>query len=207
VSDVFVAERRRDAPVAHHHGIFNESAWEVPVIARILKKQVAGFGDRYGYDAGYLKELVDIDLIGAVKLLLAGAFIRHRFGLPAAPWFVVRIIATRRADCGACLKLAIDMAVEAGVPLAAIRHLLLGSWEEAPPDMRLAARYAHAVLDNDPALPAAIAACRRRWGKRGLAGLAAAVTAGQFYPVFKRGLGHATSCAPVIAWLRAPDEG
>ena len=177
------------------------------MIARILKRQVAGFGNRYGYDASYLHELVDTDCTGAVKLLLVGPFTRHRFGLPAAPYFAAKIIATRRADCGACLKLAIDMAVEAGVPLAAIRQLLLGSGEEAPPDMRLAARYADAVLDNDPALPAAIAACTRRWGKRGLAGLAAAVTAGQLYPVFKRGLGHGTSCTPVMAWLSAPDEG
>ena len=176
------------------------------MIARILRKQVAGFGDRYGYDVSYLQDLVDADRTGAVKTLLVGPFTRHRFGLPAAPYFAAKIVATRRADCGACLKLAIDMAVEAGVPLAAIRQLLLGSGEEAPPDMRLAARYAHAVLDNDPALPEAIAACTRRWGKRGLAGLAAAVTAGQFYPVLKRGLGHGSSCTPVMAWLRASNE-
>ena len=177
------------------------------MITRILKRQVTGFGNRYGYDVSYLRELVDTDRSGAVKTLLLGPFTRHRFGLPAAPYFAAKIVATRRADCGACLKLAIDMAAEAGVPLAAIRQLLLGSGEEAPPEMQLAARYAHAVLDNDPALPEAIEACARRWGKRGLAGLAAAVTAGQLYPVFKRGLGHGTSCTPVIAWLRVPDEG
>ena len=127
--------------------------------------------------------------------------------MPPAPYFAANITATRRADCGSCLKLAIDMAVEAGVPLAAIRQLLLGSGDAAPPEMQLAAQYARAVLDNDPAVPEAIEACTRRWGKRGLAGLAAAVTAGQFYPLFKRGLGHGTSCTPVMAWLRAPDEG
>ncbi|MDE0023182.1 MAG: hypothetical protein OXP69_02090, partial [Spirochaetaceae bacterium] len=198
----------RIASVAHRHGVdFNELRGRWPVIARILKKQVAGFGDRYGYDVSYLHDLVDTDRTGAVKMLLVGPFTRHRFGLPAAPYFAAKIIATRRADCGACLKLAIDMAAEAGVPLAAIRQLLLGSGEEAPPEMQLAARYAHAALDNDPALPAAIEACTRRWGKRGLAGLAAAVTARQLYPVFKRGLGHTTSCTPVMAWLRSPDEG
>ena len=176
------------------------------MIARILKKQVAVFGDRYGYEVSYLQELVDTDRTGAVKTLLAGPFNRHRFGLPAAPYFAAKIIATRRADGGACLKLAIDMAVEAGVPLAAVRQLLLGSGEAARPDMQLAARYADAVLDNDPALPEAIEACTRRWGKRGLAGLAAAVTTGQFYPVLKRGLGHGSSCTPVMAWLRAPNE-
>ena len=81
------------------------------MISRILKKQVAGFGDRYGYDIGYMQDLVDTDRRGAVQLLLAGAFTRRRFGLPAAPYFAAKITATRHADCGSCLKLAIDMAV------------------------------------------------------------------------------------------------
>ena len=177
------------------------------MISRILKKQVAGFGDRYGYDIGYMQDLVDTDRRGAVQLLLAGAFTRRRFGLPAAPYFAAKITATRHADCGSCLKLAIDMAVEAGVPLAAIRQLLLGTEGEAPPEMELAARYARAVLDNDPSLLEVIEECTRRWAKRGLAGLAAAVTGGQFYPLLKRGLGHGSSCTPVMAWLRAPDQG
>ena len=148
------------------------------MISRILKKQVAGFGDRYGYDIGYMQDLVDTDRRGAVQLLLAGAFTRRRFGLPAAPYFAAKITATRHADCGSCLKLAIDMAVEAVVPLAAIRQLLLGTEGEAPPEMELAARYARAVLDNDPSLLEVIEECTRRWAKRGLAGLTAAVTGG-----------------------------
>ena len=171
------------------------------MITRILKRQVAGFGDRYGYDVGYLRDLVDADPTGAVKTLLIGPFTRHRFGLPAAPYFAAKIIATRRADCGACLKLAIDMAVEAGVPLPDIRRLLVDSAGEAPPEMLLAARYARAVAEHDPALPGIIEECTRRWGKRGLAGLAAAVTGGQFFPLLKRGLGQSSACTPVLAWL------
>ena len=75
-----------------------------------------------------------------------------------------QVIATRHADCGSCLKLAIDMAVEAGVPLAAIRQLLLGSGKEARPEMQLAARYVGEVLDNDPALPAVIESARGAGG-------------------------------------------
>ena len=141
------------------------------MIARILKSSFARFGSRYGYDASYLHELV-----------LASSFTRHRCGLPLAPYFAAKIVATRHADCGACLKLAIDMAVEAGVPLPDIRRLLVDSAGEAPPEMRLAARYARAVSEHDPALPRIIEECVGCWGKRGLAGLAAAVTGGQFFP-------------------------
>lgn len=171
------------------------------MIARTLKRSFARFGSRYGYDASYLQDLVDTDRNGALRLALASSFTRHRFGLPAAPYFAAKIVATRHADCGACLKLAIDMAVEAGVPLPDIRRLLLDSAGEAPPEMCLAARYAHAVAEHDPALPGIIEDCTRRWGKRGLAGLAAAVTCGQFFPLLKRGLGQASACTPVLAWL------
>ena len=172
------------------------------MIGRALKRSFARFGSRYGYDASYLQELVDADRNGALKLALASSFTRHRFGLPPAPYFAARIVATRHADCGACLKLAIDMAVEAGVPLPDIRPLLVDSEGAAPPEMLLAARYARAVAEHDPALPGIIEECVRCWGKRGLAGLAAAVTGGQFFPLLKRGLGRSSACTPVLAWLR-----
>ncbi len=172
------------------------------MIARTLKRSFARFGSRYGYDASYLQELVDTDRNGALKLVLASSFTRHRFGLPPAPYFAAKIVATRYADCGSCLKLAINMAAEAGVPLPDIRRLLVDSEGEAPSEMRLAARYASAVSEHDPALPGIIEECTRRWGKRGLAGLAAAVTGGQFFPLLKRGLGQGSACTPVLAWLR-----
>ena len=175
------------------------------MIGRTLKRSFARFGSRYGYDTSYLQELVDTDRNGALKLALASSFTRHRFGLPAAPYFAARIVATRHADCGSCLKLAIDMAAEAGVPLQDIRRLLVGPEEETPIEMRLAARYARAVSENDPALPELIEECIRCWGKRGIAGLAAAVTGGQFYPLLKRGLGQGSACTPVLAWLRTTE--
>ena len=122
------------------------------MIGRTLKRLFARFGYRYGYDTSYMQNLVDSDRNGATKLALASLFTRYRFGLPPAHYFAAKIMATRYADCGSCLKLAIDMAAEAGVPLAHIRRLLLGPEEEAPPEMRLAARYARAVSENDPAL-------------------------------------------------------
>lgn len=93
------------------------------------------------------------------------------------------------------------MAREAGVPMRHIRAMLLDGAESAPRTMALARHYAEAVLANDPALLNIIAACEARWGKAGLAGLAAATVSGSFYPLLKRGLGHGNACEPVLAWL------
>lgn len=170
---------------------------------RLLKRQLRKFQSRYGYDTLYMRELVDTDEFGALKLALISPFTDERFSLPPAPYFAAKITAARRADCGSCLKLVITMAKEAGVELEAIEALLDGAAVALPDDMVLAERYARAVLDNDPELLDILDACEQRWGKAGIAGLAAAVVSGQLYPTFKRGLGHGNSCMPVLAWLKA----
>ncbi|GIL03238.1 MAG: hypothetical protein BroJett030_31370 [Alphaproteobacteria bacterium] len=167
-----------------------------------LKRELNKFSERYDYDTGYMAELVDLDPSGGAKLAMATAFLGHRFGLPAAPYFAAKIVAVKTADCGSCLRLAIAMAEEAGVELADCAALVTG--EGRPPDdMALAARYARAVLDNDPALADILVECEARWGRRAIGGLAAAVVSGLFYPVLKRGLGYGNSCEPVVAWLKA----
>lgn len=171
------------------------------MIGTYLKRQFARFGNRYAYDTRYMVDLVDTDQRGALKLVFASFFTQHRFGLPAAPYYAAKVVAARHADCGSCLRLAIDMAVEQGVSVAGLRQILSGEDAAAPADLALAACYARAVLDNAAELPSIIDQCAARWGQAGVAGLAAAVTSGQFYPVFKRGLGHGNACMPVMAWL------
>lgn len=171
------------------------------MLALLLKRAFGKFGGRYGYDTGYLAELADTDATGALKVALVSFFTDHRFGLEAAPYFAAKITAARQTDCGSCLKLTIAMAREAGVPMRNIRAMLMDGAETAPRDMALARHYAEAVLANDPALLNILAACEARWGKRGVAGLAAATVSGSFYPLLKRGLGHGNSCEPVMAWL------
>ncbi len=176
------------------------------MLKAFLKRQLDRFGRRWDYDVGYMRALVDLDTGGAVRLGFVSGFTDHRFGLDARPYFAAKITATRTADCGSCLRLVIGMATEAGVPAGAIAAMLTHG-AGVPGDMALAARYARAVLDNDPELPTIIAACERQWGRGGVAGLAAAVVSGSFYPVLKRGLGHGNACEPVLAWLKEGAHG
>jgi hypothetical protein len=173
------------------------------MITGMLKKQFAGFGDRYGYDTTYLREMADLDSGGAFRLGLVSKFTSHQFGLPAEPYFAAKVTAAKWADCGSCLRLSIAMAVEAGVKRDDLVAMLVGPDEAVPDDMALAARYAQAAIDNAPELPEIIAECEERWGRRGIAGLAAGMISGVFYPLFKRGVGYGNVCEPVIAELKA----
>lgn len=176
------------------------------MLASVLKRRLAAFGERFDYDTSYLTELADLDPGGAAKLAMVSAFTGHRFGLPPAPYYAAKAVAAKSADCGPCLELAVAMATEAGVDRADLARILTGRRDAAPDGMALAARYADAVLANGDDLADLLAECETRWGRRGVAGLSAAVVSGLFYPMLKRGLGHGLACQPVIATLAAELE-
>ena len=173
------------------------------MIAALLKRQFAKFERRYKYDAAYLCEIADLDAIGALKLGLATGFTGHRFGVPKEAYFAAKITGAEWADCGSCLNLAIAMAVEADIPRESIAALLVGPAANAPEAMALARRYARAVIENDPCLPEVLEACERRWGRRGVAGLASATVSGLFFPLLKRGLGYGNACEPIYRDLQS----
>lgn len=171
------------------------------MIKRWLKAVIRKFERRYDYDARYMKELVDLDTGGGVKLALASPFLLHRFGAPKEVYFAAKLRSVMRADCGPCLQLVTRMAQEAGVGTDTLLPVL--GKGAGSPEVSLALRFADAVIDDAPELPEVTEAVRARFGERGQAGLAAAVVAGHFYPLLKRGLGHAQSCAPVMGALLA----
>lgn len=171
------------------------------MLAALLRSQVARFGARYGYDTSYIREMADLDAAGALKYGLMAPFTGHRFGLPPEPYFAAKATAARLTDCGSCLRLVIAMAAEAGVAETDLAATLVGRGDHAPPGMKLASRYAAAVIDNDAGLAEIIEACAERFGRRGVAGLAAATVSGMLYPTLKRGLGYGNACEPVLAEL------
>jgi hypothetical protein len=124
-------------------------------------------------------------------------------------YFVAKVVATRRSDCGPCLRLVYNMAKEAGIDEAVLRAALqddvtgLNNRDQAE-EVNLAIRYANAVLDHDlPTVGELGEAILARWGRPTLNEIAGAIAFGQFFPTFKRGLLHAQACEPVLAELVA----
>lgn len=163
-----------------------------PLLAAALRR----FERRYGYDATYMHEILNADLSAGVRLMLASGYLSHRSGVTPACYFAAKIRSARAADCGPCLALVIAMAEEAGVEPGTILAAL--GEAEGNPRVELVVAYADAVLANAPELPLIVEDVRTAFGTCGLASLASAVVAGQFYPTLKRGMGHAHACAPVV---------
>jgi hypothetical protein len=171
------------------------------MIKALIRSQIGQFGSRYDYDVGYLQNLADDDIMAAIKIGFANSFFTHDFGLPSDVAHAARLIGTRFADCGPCLKLGIAMAQEDGIPLETVRAILLERHHALPQEVALAVRHATAVVEQSADLAETVTECEARWRRRGVMGLSVAIVAGQFYPMIKRGLGLAHSCEPVLLWL------
>ncbi|MCW7540584.1 hypothetical protein OOT46_22425 [Aquabacterium sp. A7-Y] len=163
----------------------------------LIRWRIAAFERRYGYDAGYLHELLRMSRGGFFRFARATALAQHRQDLPLAAWYAAKLVATRAEDCGPCTQLVVDMAREEGVSDAVLNALLRDELEALDPDTALAGRYARAVVSHAPELGELIESVHQRWGDRGLASLALTVTGTRLYPMLKYALGHGRACQQV----------
>jgi hypothetical protein len=170
---------------------------------------MGNFARRYDYDVSYMGEYAQASPGGFLRYLLAAPFSQYRKRAPKHVYFAAKIVATRRSDCGPCLRLVYNMAKEAGIDEAVIRSALqddvTGLDDSAQAEeVDLAIRYANAVLDHDLATVSEVGEeILNRWDRPTLNETAGAIAFGQFFPTFKRGLLHAQACEPVVAELMA----
>ena len=170
---------------------------------KTIAKMILGrFSRRYDYDVNYLYEIADSSPGGFIRYLMMAPLGQYRKAAPVDAYFAAKITATRRADCGPCLNLVAKMAREAKVDQATVMSVLRDEPTCVSDDVQLAMRYANAVIDQDAVMVVEThQAIIERWGKAAATDMSLAVTFGTFYPMFKRGLGHAQSCQPIAREL------
>lgn len=162
----------------------------------LIHRYVRGFAKRYNYDATYMHELADVS---------AGAFARYGMmqtmgggyagTAPRDPLFAAGIAGAVIEDCGPCVQIASDMAMEAGMDGKVIGALLSGTPTDA--DAQLGFDYGRALLLGSENLDALREAIEARWGKQALIALALKAMTARNFPVMKRALGHAKACQRV----------
>lgn len=165
------------------------------MIKLLAHRVLRSFSQRYQYDTGYLEALLEDDPGAFFKYSLVNLPAAHRRGIPAAPWWAARIRAALWEDCGPCVQLVCNMALEAdveAVTVAAIAAMDLAALDQ---ETALAVQFAEAVLAHDSAADTLREQVCRRWGRRGLVSLALAISLTRVYPSVKYALGHGHSCS------------
>jgi hypothetical protein len=124
--------------------------------------------------------------------LAGGTF---RSNAPANAWFAAGIAGALVEDCGPCVQIASDIAMEQGMDGEIIKCLLSGAPTDA--DAQLGFDYGRALLLFSPNLDELRETIEAKWGKPALMALTLRTMTARNFPVIKRALGHAKTCQRV----------
>ena len=159
-----------------------------------LRRQIAAFERTWNYDAGYLREMIEVDPRAVRALGKLQSISNYRRDVPPAVWAAAGIVSVMTEDCGPCTQLGIDMAERGGVDPAVLRAIVARDFAAMPDEVALTVRFTEATLRHAPEADGLREQVVRRFGKRGLVSLAFAMLAGRIYPTVKYALGHGHAC-------------
>lgn len=162
----------------------------------LLHRYTRGFASRYNYDATYMHEMLDASTAAFVRFgIMQSAGGNWRGDAPPKAWFASGIAGALFEDCGPCVQIASDIAMEQGMPGEIIRALLSGAPTDT--DAQLGFDYGRALLAHADNLDDLREAIENKWSKAALIALSLRAMTARNFPVLKRAMGHAKTCQRV----------
>lgn len=168
------------------------------MLKRLMHSYTRSFERRFGYDASYMHDVIEASLAAGVKFSLFQIMAQHRQEVSGDAWHAAHLAGALSEDCGPCVQITIDMAVEDGIDPRKLAALVRGDVDAAGSDAALGFRFGMAVATNAGTVLELVEQVRRKYGERGLVSLAYSVTTARVYPTLKRALGHGAVCSKVI---------
>jgi alkylhydroperoxidase family enzyme len=158
---------------------------------------VLGMERRVGVQLDYLRAMVRVrpGVLRRMMLYLAAA--APRSGVPRRAVHLAGVGATMALDCGECVQIAVNVARDDGVPPEVLAAVVGGRRHELDPDDQDVVAFGEAATLYGADTEQLRLRMVERFGEEGAQELALAVAFAQFFPVLKRGLGMARSCATV----------
>jgi hypothetical protein len=163
----------------------------------IIKSRLAAFERQHGYDASYMRAVLDTDPKAFFTFAKAQKMGSYHRDVPRPVQWAAGITATIAEDCGPCTQLAVGMALADGCTQTVLANVIAGDDIALPDDVRLGVQFARAVLAHAPEADELRDEIEKRWGKRAVVSLAMAITSARLYPTFKYALGFGKACMRV----------
>ncbi|MBQ4837811.1 hypothetical protein [Pseudoalteromonas luteoviolacea] len=164
------------------------------MIKYLLNKQILAMKSQYQYDVRYMEDIIAADLPAFLKYWGFTTMSSHRAHVPMAPLFAARIRTLISEDCGPCIQLAIDMALEAGIDTTTITHIVSNQKDKVSEEVALAMLFTDLVLAHDPGADLLRERIVQLWGQSGLITLGFSISAYRVFPTLKYALGYGQTC-------------
>jgi alkylhydroperoxidase family enzyme len=165
------------------------------MLRAFILHRLDGVERELGESVEYLRHMLRTSLPAMLAFAKVMGMATHRRKLPLQPWHVAHIVASRSEDCGACVQIALNQAAKDGLPRDVLQAVIDRRPADLPADLALAYRFTDAITARDGAADALREDIRARFGEVGLVEFALAIASARVFPVTKRVLGYALTCA------------
>lgn len=166
----------------------------------VLNKVIDAAERLFGESLDYLRFILRASVGAFFAFARLTGVSRYRHMLPVAPFHTVRVAAARFEDCGPCVQTTVNLARKDGLAPAVLRAIVDGRPEDLPEDLADVFRFVEKVLARTHDEGELREKIRARYGRDGdavLTEIALVLSSARAFPVTKRVLGYATSCANV----------
>ncbi|MCA9259437.1 MAG: hypothetical protein KDA61_09570 [Planctomycetales bacterium] len=157
------------------------------------REEIDGFCAHYGYDGQYMHDLLARSARSFSAFRSAMELTKRRSSLPVEAHFTATITVMQHEDCGSCLQLNLDMALEAGVSSTTVRQIIESS-ADLPAVLCDVRTHTLGALGAIPQEFGAFKRIEAAYGAEAVGELAIAIAGARMYPTIKRALHRATSC-------------
>jgi len=164
----------------------------------LIRNRLKAFETRYGYDASYMRELLDTDFAAFAAFARLQKLGRYRKDIPTDVVVAVTLVTVLSEDCGPCTQLVVAMALETGVKPQTIAAVLENTEVLMSDDVRLGVKFARAIITRDASADELRDEIVRRWGKRALTSLAFGMVSARVFPTVKYAMGHGKACTRLL---------
>lgn len=160
-------------------------------------EMLEGFQAHYNYDTRYMKEMLKTnpEAYATFEAFLPMASFKKK--TPIEVIFVVKLASMKNEDCGACLQLNVDMAVEAGVNKDIIKAVVFNQGEGLSGQLKDVYDFTVAVAKNETVDSLLYDKINKKYSKDIMTEIALAIASSKVFPAIKRVLNDFHTCSMI----------
>jgi len=160
-------------------------------------EMIENFGSHYNYDVDYIKRMIK---------QAPNAYEKFESFLPMASYyekapdeviFLVKLAVMKNEDCGACLQLNVNMAIEAGVDEQIVKEIVFNKGRNLPEELKELYEFILNVAKNESIDDKLYSKISNKYGHEIMIEIALASASAKVFPTIKRVLGDIESCSVI----------
>lgn len=160
-------------------------------------EMLEGFQNHFGYDTSYMKEMLKEN---EEAYAMFEAFLPMASYVNKAPKdviFIAKITSMKNEDCGSCLQLNVDMAIEAGVSKELIHEIIFNEGKNLSDELKTVYDFTLLVGNKKEVSKDLYEKMNKLYKKEVIVELALAISATKIFPTIKRVLDDLQSCSVI----------